>query len=165
MGILLNHPFQKSSSIVLLASVALFWHLSRVAENSDLTASRRGPGKPFPKGVSGNPGGRPKGVGKWRDLLERFLYSPHPKAEELSRQLGLTGENVAETRMDVLLLRMEKENPEWLLEQMVGKAVITQDIIGMSGDSVTIIEHSHIYQPPPDAPDADEKALPPERAS
>ena len=33
-----------------------------MAENSDTSASerRRGPGRPFPRGVSGNPGGRPR---------------------------------------------------------------------------------------------------------
>lgn len=33
-----------------------------MAENSSRTAKRRVPGRPFPKGVSGNPGGRPKGL-------------------------------------------------------------------------------------------------------
>jgi hypothetical protein len=30
------------------------------AENSEQTARQRGPGRPFTKGVSGNPGGRPR---------------------------------------------------------------------------------------------------------
>ena len=33
-----------------------------MAQNSNGTAKHRGPGRPFPKGVSGNPGGKPKGV-------------------------------------------------------------------------------------------------------
>lgn len=33
-----------------------------MAENSTSEASRRGPGRPFTPGQSGNPGGRPKGV-------------------------------------------------------------------------------------------------------
>lgn len=32
------------------------------AQNSAGTAKCRGPGRPFPKGVSGNPGGRPRGL-------------------------------------------------------------------------------------------------------
>jgi Family of unknown function (DUF5681) len=31
-----------------------------MAQNSKKAAKKRGPGRPFPKGVSGNPGGRPK---------------------------------------------------------------------------------------------------------
>jgi hypothetical protein len=33
-----------------------------MAENSTESVKRRGPGRPFAKGQSGNPGGRPKGV-------------------------------------------------------------------------------------------------------
>jgi hypothetical protein len=41
---------------------------SNSAESSTLPATQRGPGRPFPKGVSGNPGGRPKEIGHVRDL-------------------------------------------------------------------------------------------------
>jgi hypothetical protein len=33
---------------------------TEMAQNSKETAKKRGPGRPFPKGKSGNPGGRPK---------------------------------------------------------------------------------------------------------
>src|SRR5207244_5015060 len=33
-----------------------------IAENSGLTARQSDRGRPFPKGVSGNPGGRPRGL-------------------------------------------------------------------------------------------------------
>jgi hypothetical protein len=39
-----------------------------LAENSEQTAPQRGPGRPFPKGLSGNPGGRPKEIGHVREL-------------------------------------------------------------------------------------------------
>lgn len=40
-----------------------------MAENSTKTAKpRRGPGRPFPKGRSGNPGGRPRDLGELREL-------------------------------------------------------------------------------------------------
>lgn len=39
-----------------------------MTENSRGTAKRRGPGRPFPKGVSGNPGGRPKVIAEVREL-------------------------------------------------------------------------------------------------
>lgn len=36
-----------------------------MAQNSARTARKRGPGRPFPPGVSGNEGGRPKGFGEY----------------------------------------------------------------------------------------------------
>jgi hypothetical protein len=42
-----------------------------LAESSELAAPRRGPGRPFAKGVSGNPGGRPKEIGHVRDLARQ----------------------------------------------------------------------------------------------
>jgi len=42
------------------------------AENS--IASATSPGRPFPKGVSGNPGGRPKVITELRDLARRHSH-------------------------------------------------------------------------------------------
>ncbi len=42
-----------------------------MAENSTGSAKKRGPGKPFQSGQSGNPGGRPKAVGYLRELAQR----------------------------------------------------------------------------------------------
>jgi hypothetical protein len=39
-----------------------------MAANSALTTKRRGPGKPFEKGKSGNPSGRPKVVAEVQEL-------------------------------------------------------------------------------------------------
>lgn len=39
-----------------------------MAQNSDSKPKKRGPGRPFPKGVSGNPGGAPKELVHVRDL-------------------------------------------------------------------------------------------------
>ena len=41
-----------------------------MAENSNKTATRRGPGRPFQKGQSGNPGGRPKVAPEVRELAK-----------------------------------------------------------------------------------------------
>ena len=42
-----------------------------MAANSARTAKRRGPGKPFTPGVSGNPSGRPQVIGELRDLARQ----------------------------------------------------------------------------------------------
>jgi hypothetical protein len=45
-----------------------------MAEISDRTANRRrrGPGQPFPRGVSGNPGGRPKALADVQELARTY---------------------------------------------------------------------------------------------
>jgi hypothetical protein len=43
-----------------------------VGESSQQQPRRRGPGRPFPPGVSGNPGGRPKDVGEVRALARKY---------------------------------------------------------------------------------------------
>lgn len=42
-----------------------------MAENSGETAKRKGAGRPFPAGMSGNPGGRPKVIAEVRDLARQ----------------------------------------------------------------------------------------------
>ena len=52
------------------------------AQNSKATARKRAPGRPFQKGVSGNPGGRPK---KNRPLI--IALEQHIKSEDLADKL------------------------------------------------------------------------------
>lgn len=42
-----------------------------MAQNSSGTAKQRGPGRPFPKGVTGNPGGRPKMTAEMAEALRK----------------------------------------------------------------------------------------------
>lgn len=49
------------------------------ADNNDSEQPGRVVGKPFPKGVSGNPGGRPKLVKEFQDWLREHAY---PQAQE-----------------------------------------------------------------------------------
>lgn len=60
-----------------------------MAANSDRSASisRRGPGKPFARGVSGNPSGRPKIISEIRDLAQQ--HGPAAIAA-LAEMAGLT---------------------------------------------------------------------------
>ena len=44
-----------------------------MAQNSESSARKRGPGKPFRKGISGNPGGRPKSEISITHILRRMV--------------------------------------------------------------------------------------------
>jgi hypothetical protein len=78
------------------------------AENSDVTAKRRGPGRPFQKGQSGNPGGRPK-TKPFREALEAVLKAAGPDADLPAIARALCGQavagNVQGIREEVYLFR------------------------------------------------------------
>jgi len=59
-----------------------------LAESDPKMARRRGPGRPFPPGQSGNPGGRPKGTKTFSVLriIAEALSNPATQAEAI-RQL------------------------------------------------------------------------------
>ena len=57
-----------------------------MVNNSEKTATRRrGKGKPFPKGVSGNPSGRPKDEESWSGVI-RLMQNY--TADEIAEMLG-----------------------------------------------------------------------------
>jgi len=56
-----------------------------MAANSKSTAKPRGRGKPFPKGVSGNPKGRPKDGESWAGVFKDLA---NKTAEELADMFG-----------------------------------------------------------------------------
>ena len=67
--------------------------MGSMAENSGAELSTRGPGRPFPKGVSGNPGGRPRRLLN----LEAALVEAHdtPRVLEVVdklREMALGGD-------------------------------------------------------------------------
>lgn len=57
-----------------------------IAENNDKNSNRRPPGRPFPKGKSGNPGGRPKLTPE--ELEARTLAKQHTK-EAIETLVGI----------------------------------------------------------------------------
>jgi hypothetical protein len=56
-----------------------------LAENSDRAARRRGPGRPFEKGVSGNPGGRPRELADVKALAREHTAEAIETLVELMR--------------------------------------------------------------------------------
>ena len=77
-------------------------------ENSTKTAVERVVGRPFPKGVSGNPGGRPKG------LVRRIREETDEGAELVDYMLGVFRDESESTRTRV-------EAASWLADRGFGK--------------------------------------------
>ena len=94
-----------------------------MAANSEGTASisRRGLGKPFPRGTSGNPSGRPKVVFEIRDLAREFGPAGITKLAEMA---GLAPGTPAEA--EAVRVAAIKE----LLDRGFGKATLP-----ISGDA------------------------------
>lgn len=92
--------------------------------NSGISPSsrRRGPGKPFPRGTSGNPSGRPKVVLEIRDLAREF--GP-PAIAKLAEMAGLAPGQPAEA--EAVRVAAIKE----LLDRGFGKS--TQPLSGDAG--------------------------------
>jgi hypothetical protein len=86
-----------------------------MATNRELSASnsRRGPGRRFTKGTSGNPNGRPKVVFEIRDLARQFGPAAIAKLAEMA---GLTPATPAETEATQVAALKE------LLDRGYGKA-------------------------------------------
>ena len=99
------------------------------------TAKTRGL-KPWKPGQSGNPSGRPKATLDFKQKILDFFEQKHPSAQELSRKMG----HDVRTRLDVILLRLEKDDPKVLLYYGFGKPVETMQHQGPGGGPV---QHQH----------------------
>ncbi len=97
------------------------------AQNNGETAAATVVGRPFPKGVSGNPGGRPKGLARYvRELV------------------GDDGRRIADFMLGVLDDESERTETrlkaaEWLAERGFGKAPLTMDV-GEGGPATIVVQ-------------------------
>lgn len=93
-----------------------------MAEISEPTAKRkRGKGRPFEKGKSGNPSGRPKKPKELRELADKSL-------EEIK--------NIIETTESE---RVKADLCKWLYEMQYGKATQRQEVDGnISTDKLVV---------------------------
>jgi hypothetical protein len=101
-----------------------------MAANSVLSATerRRGPGRPFGKGTSGNPNGRPKVVFEIRDLARQYGPAAIAKLAELSGLAPGTPAEAEATRVAAI-----KE----LLDRGYGRA--TQPLSSEDGTSPVML--------------------------
>ena len=116
-----------------------------VAMNSVLSASRRrrGRGRPFVKGMSGNPNGRPKIVFEIRDLAQQYGPAAITRLAELSGLAPGTPAQAEATQVAAL-----KE----LLDRGYGRA--TQPLAGDDNASPLAIDFRWADAPPePSAPE------------
>lgn len=92
---------------------------------------RRGPGRPFQPGQSGNPSGRPKEVGHVRDLARQ-----HTEAAIMTLAEIMTNpEEKGAARVAAA---------EALLDRAWGKAPASMEITGEGGGPVGLVVHLHM---------------------
>jgi len=110
--------------------------MADVPQNSETIRKRKpGKGKPFVKGQSGNPGGRPKAIFKFGEYLRQFFNSNHPQAAEINSKLGY---KAVKTQLDVIVQRLAKDDPKVLLAYGFGKPVESLEISGKDGQPLKL---------------------------
>ena len=93
-----------------------------MAANSDATAKRRrGKGKPFEKGKSGNPSGRPKKPPELRALADKSLA-------EIKKIINTTQNE-----------KIKADLCKWLYEMQYGKATQRQEVDGSISTDALIV--------------------------
>jgi hypothetical protein len=97
-----------------------------LAQNTAETA-RRGPGRPFPKGHSGNPGGRPKGI-------VSAIRAQTCEGEELVAFVV----RVFRGEVDGVRLRDRLEAATWLADRGFGKPTQGVELAGKDGETLSL---------------------------
>lgn len=107
--------------------------------NAKATKRNRGRGKPWPKGVSGNPGGRVAGIAALREYLAektndgRMLADFHLTVafEPLPKLTGPKG--VVELEPT---LKERQDSVGWLADRLWGKAIQQAEVSGGDGEAL-----------------------------
>jgi hypothetical protein len=97
----------------------------QLAESSSGPAVRRGPGRPFVKGQSGNPGGRPKG------LVSAIREQTRDGEELVTFML-----RVFRGEADGARLRDRLEAATWLADRGFGKPTQAMELAGKDGEAL-----------------------------
>lgn len=105
------------------------------ADNTANSKRKRVVGRPFVKGKSGNPSGRPASLFKFNEYLRKFFDSPHPQAAEINQKLGTT---CVKTQLDVIVQRLAKDDPKVLLAYGFGKPVESLEVSGKDGAPIKL---------------------------
>jgi hypothetical protein len=97
------------------------------ASNSTTATRRRGPGKPFEPGRSGNPSGRPKRSQEELDLIDA-CKGKTPASLGVIEHIMLNGENE----------RNRLSAAQYIIDRAYGKAVQQTELTGKGGEPFTI---------------------------
>lgn len=108
------------------------------AENTTRTARKKPPpGRPFPKGQSGNPGGRPKGLYALLDAI--ISESEWRRIMEVQKVIAMCdGEMCAQLGLEIPTTKEVTEAAKFLTERRYGKAPQTVEVTGDDGGPLVL---------------------------
>lgn len=89
-------------------------------------------GRPFPKGVSGNPGGRPKKDWTWSGLLEKV-------GEEIEPKTGKPFKELVSKRLWIDAINGNLGAIKEIFNRTEGLPIAKQEITGKDGDKLEIV--------------------------